>query len=99
MRNRYELFRKCKVGIGKYKGQFTVLLTIYLVASWAIIRANFSYVDDIGRTYAGYHGWLDWSRWSTEALATLVHAGWHLTDISPLPQIMACVIMASGVII
>ena len=99
MENRYELFRKCKVWIGKYKGQFTVLLTIYLVAFWAIIRANFSYVDDIGRTYAGYHGWLDWSRWSTEALATLVHAGWHLTDISPLPQIMACVIMASGGII
>ena len=90
---------KCKAWCYKYKKQFWVLLAIYLIAFLAIIRANFSYVDDVGRTYAGYHGWLDWSRWSTEALATLVHAGWHLTDISPLPQILACVIMAAGGII
>lgn len=84
----------------KYKKQFLFLLGIYLLAFCAIFRANFAYWDDIGRTYAGYHGWLDWSRYGTEILATFVHAGWHLTDISPLPQLIACMIMAvSGILL
>lgn len=84
----------------EYKKQFVLLLGIYLLAFCAIFRANFAYWDDIGRTYAGYHGWLDWSRYGTEILATFVHAGWHLTDISPLPQLIACVIMAaSGILL
>lgn len=80
----------------EYKKQFFILLFIYLLSFSAIIRSNYSYLDDMGRAYAGYHGWLDWSRWTTEILATFVHAQWHLTDISPLPQILACIIMAAG---
>lgn len=91
----YEYKIKCCA----YKKQFFILLSIYLLAFCSIFRANFGYVDDLGRTYAGYHGWLDWSRWSTEILATLIHAQWHLTDISPLPQILSCIIMAAGGII
>lgn len=90
------LFHRFTEWYQKHKKQFLVLLLIYLLAFSAIIRANYSYVDDIGRTFAGYHGWLDWSRWTTEILATFIHAGWHLTDISPLPQILACMIMAMG---
>lgn len=93
------LFHRFTEWYQKHKKQFLVLLLIYLLAFSAIIRANYSYVDDIGRTFAGYHGWLDWSRWTTEILATFIHAGWHLTDISPLPQILACLIMAMGGII
>ncbi len=92
----YRFRNRCKEWCLENKKQFLFLLTIYLLAFTSIIRANVAYVDDIGRTYAGYHGWLDWSRYGTEALATLVHAGWHLTDISPLPQIIACIIMAVG---
>lgn len=94
-----EIAYTCKEKVLTYKKQFFILLSIYLFAFSAIIRANYSYVDDMGRAYAGYHGWLDWSRWTTEILATLVHAEWHLTDISPLPQILACIIMAVGGII
>ena len=79
-----------------YKKQLLTILVIYLLAFSGIIRADFAYWDDIGRIYEGYHGWLDWSRYSTEILATFVHAGWHLTDISPFPQILACVIMAAA---
>lgn len=79
-----------------YKKQFFGLLGIYLLAFCSIFRADFAYWDDIGRTYAGYHGWLDWSRYGTEILATFVHAGWHLTDISPLPQLLACGVMAAA---
>lgn len=84
----------------KYLKNIIFLFSIYLLAFSSLIRANYAYADDIGRTYAGYHGWLDWSRWSTEILATLVHAEWHLTDISPFPQILACFIMAiAGIIL
>lgn len=91
-----EIFYTCRELALEYKKQFLILLSVYLLAFSAIIRANYSYVDDMGRAYAGYHGWLDWSRWTTEILATFVHAQWHLTDISPLPQILACIIMAAG---
>ncbi|MCM1144937.1 MAG: glucosyltransferase domain-containing protein [Blautia sp.] len=82
--------------ISGYQRQFFWLFGIYLLAFSAIFRANFAYWDDVGRTYAGYHGWLDWSRYGTEILATFVHAGWRLTDISPLPQLLACAVMAAG---
>lgn len=93
------VLNQCKNQLLQYRKHFLVLLVIYLLAFCSIFRANFAYWDDIGRTYAGYHGWLDWSRYSTEILATFVHASWHLTDISPFSQILACVIMAAGGII
>ncbi len=75
---------------------YFVILGIYLLAYSALLRANEPYVDDYGRTFQGYHGWTDYSRWTTEILATLVHANWRLSDISPLPQIMACVLAAAA---
>lgn len=86
-------FQEC---FPEYKKPFLSLFLFYLLAFSSIFRADFTYWDDIGRTYAGYHGWLDWSRYGTEALATLLHGGWHLTDISPLPQILACGVMAAA---
>ncbi len=65
-----EIFYTCRELALEYKKQFLILLSVYLLAFSAIIRANYSYVDDMGRAYAGYHGWLDWSRWTTEILAT-----------------------------
>ena len=91
-----ECFKECTGSFVKYKKQFFILLSIYIVAFSSIFRANFAYWDDIGRTYAGYHGWLDWSRYGTELLATLVQMDWHLTDLSPLPQLLACAIMAAA---
>ena len=52
----------------EYKREFIGLFGIYLLAFSAIIRANYTYADDIGRTFAGYHGWLDWSRSTTVCL-------------------------------
>ena len=93
------LMCRCKDKCLEYKNQFLTLFFFYLIAFSAIMRANYTYADDIGRTFEGYHGWLDWSRWTTELLATFVHANWELTDISPLPQILACGIMAVGGIV
>ncbi len=82
---------------GKYNGfkkPFLWLIFGYIVALLAILRANYYYVDDVGRALVGYHGWLNWSRHVTEWLSLLVHPTPRLTDISPFPQLLAVAIMA-----
>ncbi|WP_026488649.1 glucosyltransferase domain-containing protein [Butyrivibrio sp. XBB1001] len=71
-----------------------ILFFIYLIAFSSILRADFNYADDIMRKYIGYHGWMDWSRWTTTILSNVMHADWDLIDISPFPQIIACLFLA-----
>lgn len=71
-----------------------------LVGMLAILRANFSYVDDLARTAEGYKGWGNFSRYLSNFLATIMHGNGTLTDISPWPQIVAALIMAvAGVLL
>lgn len=77
---------------GKIYGSLCIA---YFAAYLAIIRADFNYADDVGRKLSGYHGWSDWSRWTTTILSNFIHADWYLSDISPLPQILSCFLMAS----
>ena len=58
--------------------------------------ANFNYLDDLGRTAIGYRLWDNYSRYISEYGSIFVHAGTYLTDISPLPQILAVLIMAAS---
>ncbi len=84
-------------GKGTYdwmKKPFLWLCFWYTVALLAIFRANYYYVDDLGRAMMGYHGWLDWSRYVTQWLSFVIHPTPHLTDISPLPQLLAVVLMS-----
>ncbi|MDR2233616.1 MAG: glucosyltransferase domain-containing protein [Tannerella sp.] len=67
---------------------------IYLLGAFSIIRANFLYMDDIGHALEGYRGWYNWSRYVTELLAIIIHADFKLSDISPLPQLIACLMLA-----
>jgi hypothetical protein len=73
-----------------------LLSGIYSLGIASIIRANFSYVDDISRAIEGYHGWNGWSRHIADILSTFIHADSNLTDISPLPQLLAMFIVAAG---
>lgn len=59
----------------------------------AILRANFYYDDDIARALRGYSGW-GFSRDLSNFLSQFLHADSYLTDISPLPQIIAVFIIA-----
>ena len=61
------------------------MLAFYLVGVSAIILAGVHYADDIARTNDGY--------FSTIAAFGL-HADGYLTNIYPLPQILAVVILA-----
>ncbi len=82
------------------KKPFLLLTLLYALALVALFRADFLYGDDLGRAVTGNHGWLDWSRYVTMALSFLVHMTPLLTDISPLPQLLAVMLMAlSGVIV
>lgn len=79
---------------------FLLLLLIYVVGIHAILRTNFYYQDDVSRAAYGYKQWDYFGRFLSTALSTLVHAGDYLTDIAPLPQLLAMGIMAfAGVLL
>ena len=67
---------------------------LYLLGILTIIRANYLYVDDAKHSILGIRLYYDWSRYIAEFLSTLVHADINVTDISPLPQLLAIPILS-----
>lgn len=90
------VYEKCR----KYVKPASMLLGIYVLGIFSIIRANYKYIDDYGRVLHGYKGWDDFSRYTSVLLSPFIHADNYLTDISPIPQLMACVLLsAAGIIV
>ena len=84
----------------QWKRPLAWLFLIYLVGVSAILRADFNYADDLSRVVSGYKGWHYFSRHLTVFLSGIIHADDYLTDISPLPQILALMLLAlTGVIV
>jgi hypothetical protein len=82
------------------KKSFLLLAGIYMVGISAILRANFNYIDDMARVLYGYWGWANFSRYLSIICSCFIHADTYLTDVSPLPQLIAAAIMAlSGVVL
>lgn len=82
------------------KKYFGVLFIIYIIALFPIFRGNMNYIDDIARVYEGYAQWEYYSRYMSNFLSHIVHTGWYLPDISPLPQLLAVgIIVISSLII
>ena len=88
-----------KVEFVLWKKQFMVLFFIYIIGISSILRANYNYLDDIGRVVAGFLGWDDFSRYLNVILATIIHGDTLLNDISPLPQILAVAITAASSVV
>lgn len=63
-----------------------------MIALLALFRANFNYIDDMGRVISGRQ--FDFSRYTSDFLSTLIHDGKYLTDISPFTQILAAVFLS-----
>ncbi|MDR0541836.1 MAG: glucosyltransferase domain-containing protein [Dysgonamonadaceae bacterium] len=80
-------FRSLRKPIGWMSG-------LYLLGVLTIIRANFVYNDDIIRTIYGGREWFGFSRYVSEYLSIFIHADTLMTDISPLPQLLAVLILA-----
>lgn len=79
---------------------FWSLVIVYTIGISAILRADFNYVDDMGRVIHGYQGWENFSRFLSNYFSNIIHADSYLTDVSPLPQILAVMLMAlSGSIV
>lgn len=73
-----------------------VLFAALAGALLPLLLADFHYLDDLGRAAIGYRRWGDFGRYLSEYGSVLVHAGTHLTDISPLPQLLSALIMAAA---
>ena len=78
---------------------FLIISIIFAIGIISIVRANFYYIDDLRRAAEGYAGWNNFSRFASTFLSTYIHADKYLTDISPLPQLLAVFIMALASII
>lgn len=76
------------------KKAFAALMAVYSLGISAILRANFNYIDDMDRVANGYGGWINFSRFLSEALSNFIHMDRYLADISPLPQLIAAFLMA-----
>ena len=71
------------------------LSIIYAVSYISIFRANFSYIDDARRAINGTPINEIYSRYISNFLSWFIHTtDKRLTDISPLPQLIACVFLA-----
>lgn len=79
---------------------FWIITIIYIIAISTIIRADFNYVDDLGRVAEGYRGWSNFSRYLSSLFSIFIHTGFYLTDISPIPQLLAvCILAISSVMV
>lgn len=73
---------------------FLALLLIYFLGISAIILSGVHYADDAARTNYGYAGWSGFSRYLSTILSHGLHADNYLTNIAPLPQLLAVAILA-----
>lgn len=71
-----------------------VAIVIYMIGILAIVLAGVHYADDVARTNYGYAGWSGFSRYLSTILAHGLHGGGYLSNIAPLPQLIAVVILA-----
>lgn len=86
---------------GLSMGRSVLLLCItYIIGISALLRANFNYIDDMGRAARGYQRWEPFSRFLSNSLSSFIHMNNYLTDISPLTQLIAIGILAlSGILL
>ena len=75
-----------------------ILSSAYAVSFFAIFRADFYYIDDMSRAYHGMKGWEYFSRYLSNIFSRLFSTGNYLTDVSPLTQLSACVLLAFAAI-
>lgn len=78
----------------QFKKIFFILCGIYILSFSAILRANFYYMDDMDRALKGYRHFEYFSRYTALYGCTLLHTDTYMMDISPLPQLLASVILA-----
>lgn len=82
-----------------YFNYFLVIFCVYCLDLFTLVQANFNQTDDIGRVAWGFKGWEDYGRYLSVFLSAFIHGDYILNDISPLPQIIAVLIITTASII
>lgn len=73
---------------------FLFIFSIYLIAYSSIILADVYYIDDLRRSIDGYPGWENFSRYMSNYLSMGLNFSRRLTDIYPLGQLLAIVVLS-----
>ena len=79
---------------------FAVVFAVLLMGFSALLRANFNYIDDVGRNLSGGAEWgMNFFRWIIYIENVLGQMNIWLSDASPLIQILAIAILSSSVVV
>lgn len=81
------------------KVAFLSVLSVNIVSFIAVIRANYYYIDDLGRTVYGYRMEGDFSRYISCLFSKVVHGNSWLADVSPLSQLIALAIVSVAAVL
>lgn len=96
----YKFYKNHKIEIFNWIKPIFIMFIIYFVGIISIIRANFYYVDDMGRNFSGYSDYgIAFSRYLSDLIAPIIHTDSYLMDISPLTQIIAVLFIAVASVI
>lgn len=76
---------------------FFATLSAMLLYFLPLLTTNHYYIDDLGRSIEGYAGWSRNGRPVADLIFYILSFGSPLTDISPLPQIFATIILSMAV--
>jgi hypothetical protein len=73
---------------------FIAALLLYALVIWPIIHADRFYIDDLGRARSGYLGWTSDGRPLSNLVVETLNLGAPISDLSPLPQLLALLLLA-----
>lgn len=76
------------------KPVFKAALILNGIVAYCIMHADRLYVDDLGRVHSGYTGWTGDGRPLTTLVMQSLNMGTPLTDLTPLPQILAVLLLS-----
>ncbi|HEY0294876.1 MAG TPA: glucosyltransferase domain-containing protein [Bordetella sp.] len=76
------------------KPLFLAALVLNGIVAYCILHADRLYVDDLGRVHSGYTGWTGDGRPLTTLIMQALNMGTPLTDLTPLPQILAVLLLS-----
>ncbi|MFC4277821.1 glucosyltransferase domain-containing protein [Achromobacter aloeverae] len=74
---------------------FSAALILFGLILWPILHADRLYIDDMGRASDGYLGWGSDGRPLANVMMEVINAGTPLTDITPIPQLGALLLLAA----
>ncbi len=72
---------------------FSLAVLLNGIVAYCILRADRYYVDDLGRVRSGYTGWTGDGRPLTSFIMQSLNMGTPLTDLTPLPQMLAALLL------